>query len=371
MSVDLLATPPFPRLARMAADGRLPASLLFSGPPGAPVLDAAIRLVAVVNSEDRGPNSPATLRLEARVRNTLFPPAAPAGRGRARTASTPIAAPFPDVRLLAADHTRRIRVDPMRTALAAIRARPFEGRRRFLLIARAETMNPHAANALLKALEEPHPWLGVILTAAGEEGLLPTIVSRCQRWRFRGLTLGEAAAVLVERSGYEPEEAEAAAIAARSDPDRALELPRGERLASLRAEARRIARVVTSGIVPGERAALAARLAPAGARARGAIDSLAILLALLRAELRNAAANAAGAAPLDGPGASGAEPADPEGSIPPGVFAEALFAVEQTEQRILAFHGNLAMQLDGLLLAFNDIARPLVVARQRAAARAS
>lgn len=396
-----LAAPPFPRLAGFAEAGRLPPSLLFSGPPGAPTVEAAIRLAAMVNSADRRADSDATRELENRIRQTDLRPGEGAvspespgadapkkpARGRRSTASGPAPVeyqPFPDVRILRPDERRRIRVDALKGAVAASRSRPFEGRRRFLIIVAAETMNPQAANALLKTLEEPHPWLGVVLCASGEGGLLPTIVSRCQRWRFRGLTLPEAAARLRDEHDYPPGEAEAAAFAAGGDPERARQLPR-DRLLPLREDAARLAAVTVRGIRPAERSALTARLAPAGARSSGAADELPALLALLRAELRDLAALAAGAPalserPAGEPGRTAERGGERDGErsgdrsgdrartaalAPPGTFADALLLVEEADRRLSTFYANRRMQLDGLLLAFNEIARPLVLARRR------
>lgn len=49
----------------------------------------------------------------------------------------------------------------------------------------AELMNPHAANALLKTLEEPPPDTYLLLTSCRPARLLPTIVSRCQVIKLR------------------------------------------------------------------------------------------------------------------------------------------------------------------------------------------
>ena len=376
MTSDPLAAPPFPRLAALAEAGRLSPSLLFSGPPGAPTVAAAIRLAAQVNSPDRRADSAATRHLEERIRQV--DPARPkpeeAGakaprKGRGAVAGEVGAVhPFLDVVIVRPDGVST-RVANLKQAIAASRAHPLEGRKRFLIVAEADTMNPAAANALLKTLEEPHPYLSVVLCAGGEGGLLPTIVSRCQRWRFRSLTLAEAAARLREEHGYAEEEAEAAAFAAGGDPETALALPR-DRLLGLREDAARIAAVAARGIRPAERADLLSRLAAPGPRAAGAADDLRALLALLRAELRDLAAVAAGAPTLavasgnsdTGAGGSRTETA---ALAPPGAFAEALLEVEETDRRLTAFYGNRRMQLDGLLLAFNEIARPLVVARRR------
>lgn len=376
MIPDPLAAPPFPRLAALAEAGRLPPSLLFSGPPGAPTVAAAIRLAAQVNGPDGRPDTAAARHLEERIRQV--DPARPKpeetaakaprkGRG-AVAAEVGAVHPFLDVVIVRPDGVST-RVGNLKQAIAASRAHPLEGRKRFLIVAEAETMNPAAANALLKTLEEPHPCLSVVLCAGGEGGLLPTIVSRCQRWRFRSLTLAETTARLREEHGYAEDEAEAAAFAAGGDPETALALPR-DRLLGLREDAVRIAAVAARGIRPAERADLLSRLAAPGPRAAGAADDLRPLLALLRTELRDLAAVSAGAPTLAAAdGDSGTESsrlrAETAALAPPRAFAEALLEVEEADRRLTAFYGNRRMQLDGLLLAFNEIARPLVVARRR------
>lgn len=58
---------------------------------------------------------------------------------------------------------------------------------RIALIDSANDLNPNAANALLKILEEPPPRTLFFLLTDKESRLLPTIRSRCQRLSFRGL----------------------------------------------------------------------------------------------------------------------------------------------------------------------------------------
>ena len=53
------------------------------------------------------------------------------------------------------------------------------------LFLRFQEANDNAANALLKTLEEAPPYVVLILTADGAEGLLPTIASRCEILRLR------------------------------------------------------------------------------------------------------------------------------------------------------------------------------------------
>jgi DNA polymerase-3 subunit delta' len=68
-------------------------------------------------------------------------------------------------------------------------------------------MNHHAANSLLKTLEEPPPHVVLVLTATDPHLLLPTIVSRCQvlSLRFVPLTLIEEE--LRQRHGVESKRA--------------------------------------------------------------------------------------------------------------------------------------------------------------------
>ncbi|MER3515124.1 MAG: hypothetical protein C4310_12705, partial [Chloroflexota bacterium] len=61
------------------------------------------------------------------------------------------------------------------------------GRYRIAILCDFEAANAHAANALLKTLEEPPPQVILILTASQADVLLPTIVSRCQVLNLRPL----------------------------------------------------------------------------------------------------------------------------------------------------------------------------------------
>jgi DNA polymerase-3 subunit delta' len=86
---------------------------------------------------------------------------------------------------------------------------------RIILVHPAEAMNVHAANALLKTLEEPPPGTLFILVSHQHQRLLPTVRSRCQkidaplpgraealRW-LREQGVAEADACLAQ-SGYAP-----------------------------------------------------------------------------------------------------------------------------------------------------------------------
>ena len=56
--------------------------------------------------------------------------------------------------------------------------------RRVFVIEAADTMNDQAANRMLKTLEEPPPFVHLLLLTERREDVLPTIASRCQHVRF-------------------------------------------------------------------------------------------------------------------------------------------------------------------------------------------
>lgn len=72
-----------------------------------------------------------------------------------------------------------IRVEQVRALADFVNIGSHRGARRVALIHPAEEMNAHAANALLKNLEEPPPAAVFVLVAHRPARLLPTIRSRC------------------------------------------------------------------------------------------------------------------------------------------------------------------------------------------------
>ncbi len=72
-----------------------------------------------------------------------------------------------------------------------IRLTPTEGRKKVYIIDEAHMLTEHAANALLKTLEEPPEHAVLILVTTEPHKLPATILSRCQRYDFRRVSLGE------------------------------------------------------------------------------------------------------------------------------------------------------------------------------------
>jgi DNA polymerase III subunit delta' len=73
---------------------------------------------------------------------------------------------------------------------------PYEGRFKVFIVDTAELMSNEAANCLLKTLEEPPSHVVIILLTSEEKSLLPTVVSRCQRFELKPMPTLETEAVL-------------------------------------------------------------------------------------------------------------------------------------------------------------------------------
>ena len=128
----------------------------------------------------------------------------------------------PDVVLLAPGDSGSIKIEPVRDVIDQANFRPFEGRRRVVIIDEADALVEQAQHALLKTLEEPPSASVFLLVSSMPDALLPTVRSRCPRLRFGPLAPGEVAAALMRDHGYAEAEAHAAAADADGSVGRAL-----------------------------------------------------------------------------------------------------------------------------------------------------
>jgi DNA polymerase-3 subunit delta' len=133
-----------------------------------------------------------------------------------------------------------LRRDVDEAVVAAAAHTPFEASHRVFVLERADTMNDEAANALLKTLEEPPPYVVLLLLTDRITQVLPTISSRCQPVRFDPLPPG-ALAQRLQSQGVPPDTAEACARLSLGDGGKALALALGDGPA-LRAAAEGLAR---------------------------------------------------------------------------------------------------------------------------------
>ncbi|SNX53854.1 DNA polymerase III subunit delta' [Thermoanaerobacterium sp. RBIITD] len=78
-----------------------------------------------------------------------------------------------------------IKADTIRNnVIDNIYVKPYNSLKKVFIIKEAEKMTEQAQNSILKTLEEPPLYGLFILTASKMEGLLPTVVSRCEIVRF-------------------------------------------------------------------------------------------------------------------------------------------------------------------------------------------
>ena len=119
---------------------------------------------------------------------------------------------------------RNITVDQVRAVRRDLHTRPMLGSRRAIIVDPADDLEPGAANALLKSLEEPPAGTTFMLVAHRPGRLLPTIRSRCRTIAFAPLLPSQIDAVLREHgSPVEPQARAAAVVAAGGSPGAALE----------------------------------------------------------------------------------------------------------------------------------------------------
>ena len=188
--------------ARAALRGSLPPSLIFGGPEGVGKRRAAVALAQLVN---------------------CAAPSATDACGTCAACRRIARGVHPDVLVVEPGDTGTIKVDQIRDVVERTAYRPFEGRRRVVIVDDADAMMPEAQNAMLKTLEEPPAASSFVLVTSRPDVLLPTVRSRCQHLRFGRLAPAEIAAVLERAHGYSSGDAHAAAAAADGRIGRALE----------------------------------------------------------------------------------------------------------------------------------------------------
>jgi len=106
------------------------------------------------------------------------------GCGKCRPCRQITGGNFPDFEYIEPDG-QKIKIEQIRALNQALAYKPAYGKFRVSLIHQAETMTTEGANAFLKTLEEPPERNILILCVAEPLDLLPTILSRCQKVRFR------------------------------------------------------------------------------------------------------------------------------------------------------------------------------------------
>jgi len=87
-------------------------------------------------------------------------------------------------------------VDDIRSLREKVNFAPSQARYKVYIIDEVHMLSTSAANALLKTLEEPPPHVIFVLATTEAHKILPTIMSRCQRFDFRRLSQADVVAKL-------------------------------------------------------------------------------------------------------------------------------------------------------------------------------
>src|SRR6185312_16374418 len=101
-----------------------------------------------------------------------------------------------DIDVIEIDAASNTGVDNIREVIENAQYRPARSRFKIYIIDEVHMLSKSAFNALLKTLEEPPSHVKFILATTEPEKVLPTILSRCQRYDFRNIPTREIAAHL-------------------------------------------------------------------------------------------------------------------------------------------------------------------------------
>ncbi len=117
----------------------------------------------------------------------------------------------------AASHNK---VEDVKPIIDAVQFKPVASHYKIFIVDECHMLSNAAWNALLKTLEEPPPYVRFIFATTEGDKVLPTIVSRCQRFDLRRIQTRDIAARLryvCEREGIQAEDDALLAIARGAD----------------------------------------------------------------------------------------------------------------------------------------------------------
>ncbi|MCP9859725.1 MULTISPECIES: DNA polymerase III subunit gamma/tau [unclassified Cyanobium] len=155
-------------LSQALLQNRIAPAYLFSGP--------------------RGTGKTSSARILARSLNCLASPApTPQPCGRCQLCTDIAAGNALDV--IEIDAASNTGVDNIRELIERSRFAPVQARWKVYVVDECHMLSTAAFNALLKTLEEPPPRVVFVLATTDPQRVLPTILSRCQRFDFRRIPL--------------------------------------------------------------------------------------------------------------------------------------------------------------------------------------
>jgi DNA polymerase-3 subunit delta' len=183
---------------------------IFTGPPGSGRSSAAVAFAAAL----------------------VCPTGGCGTCGACRSAQT---SGHPDVEIIRTEGLS-IKIDEIRELLTRTSWAPSMGGWRVVVMEDADRMTESAANALLKAIEEPGARTVWLLCAPTLHDILPTIRSRCRHLQLRTPSTHDVTEVLEKRDGITPAMADFAARVSQGHIGRARYIATNEHVRSNRAQ---------------------------------------------------------------------------------------------------------------------------------------
>lgn len=141
----------------------------------------------------------------------------------------------PDVHFYAPEGAQGYLIEQIREIISSVSLAPIRAQGKVYILDRVDLLGVKAANAFLKTLEEPVPGVTFILLGRTREGVLPTIVSRCQVVPFRHIPALEAAGILSQKTGVTPQQARIAIEACNGSITRAITFTKSAERSEFRA----------------------------------------------------------------------------------------------------------------------------------------
>jgi DNA polymerase-3 subunit delta' len=190
--------------------GSMTHAWLFTGPPGSGRSNAAIAFATALVCPE-------------------------SGCGVCNSCRTSLRGSHPDVELIRTEGLS-IKVDEIRELLVRSAWAPSNGRHRVVVIEDADRLTETAANALLKAIEDPGSYTVWLLCAPSLGDLLPTIRSRCRHMQLRTPPTSAITQMLVDIDGIDVLMANHAARASQGHIGRARRIATDEQARRFRHE---------------------------------------------------------------------------------------------------------------------------------------
>lgn len=212
-SLEIPYQPTVERLLKAALEKeRIPSAYLFAGSEGTGKWDAAIRFAAELLASTQ----PADVEREVSRKKArklihpdlhmLFP--MPSPKNKTEEAELPehfrkskAADPFAPVEY---GRAANILLDNVRSVKRSLYSTSAEGGWKVAIFNQVERMPETSFDILLKTIEEPPPMTVLLLLADNVRRLPRTVISRCQRVRFRPMPIEFVAEYLVDAKGMSP-----------------------------------------------------------------------------------------------------------------------------------------------------------------------